>query len=69
MPVFYRMTEKRLFLLPELLHFANNESYSGQVPPKIYKVKPLFDHLMQILHSYIKEDELSTEEKLLQWMD
>jgi hypothetical protein len=68
MPVFHKVTEKKLFLLTELLHFTNNEGYDGHVPPKIYKAKPMFDHLMQrVSQSYVTEDELSTDESLLQW--
>jgi hypothetical protein len=39
--------KKRFFLLLKFLHFADNESYNGQIPPKIYKVKPVFDYLIQ----------------------
>jgi hypothetical protein len=66
-PIFYEMmTEKRFLLLLKFLHFADNDSYNGQVPPKIHKVKPVFDHLIQkFSESYIPEDQLSIDESLL----
>jgi hypothetical protein len=61
------VTEKR-FILFKFLHFADNENYNGQIPPKIYKVKPVFDHLIQkFSESYIPEDQLPRDESLLLW--
>jgi hypothetical protein len=48
------------------MYFANIESYDGQVHPKIYEVKPMFDHLMQKFpDNYISEDQLMIAESLL----
>jgi hypothetical protein len=57
-PIFYeKMAEKRFFLVLKFLHFADTESYNSQLPPKIYKVKPVFDNLIQkSSESYIPED-------------
>ena len=68
-PIFFEiMTEKRFLLLLRFLHFADNESYNGQVPPKIYKVKPLLDHLIEkFQEAYTPNDKLSIDESLLLW--
>jgi hypothetical protein len=60
-PVFYAtVSEKRFSILLKFLHFADNEAYCGQVPPKICKVKPVSD-------GYVPEDQLSAQESLLLW--
>jgi hypothetical protein len=69
MPTFYgSISRKSFFILLKLLHFAVSEAYRGQVPPKIYKMKPVFDHLIRKFSlSYVPEDQLSTDESLLLW--
>jgi hypothetical protein len=67
-PTFYgSMPEKRFLILLKLLHFADNEAYCGQVPPKIYKMKTVFDHLIKFSESYVSEDQLSIDKSLLLW--
>jgi hypothetical protein len=62
--------EKRFFLQLKFLHFVNNEGYNVQVPPKIYIVKLLFNHLMhKFSDSYADEDQFSTDKILLLWKD
>ena len=68
-PVFFEiMTEKRFFLLLKFLHFSDNEAYDGQTPPKLYKIQPVFDHLVRkFSEAYIPADKLSIDESLLLW--
>lgn len=47
MPIFMRWWQKRDFFLLKFLHFANYEIYSEEVPPKMYKVRPVFDYMVQ----------------------
>jgi hypothetical protein len=68
MPTCYgSISEKRFFILLKLLHFAVSEAYCGQVSLKIYKMKPVFDHLVKFSESYVPEDHLSIDESLLLW--
>lgn len=60
---------KDIFILLKLLHFAVNETYCGQVPSKIYKMKPVFDHLIKVFESYVLEDQLPIYESLLLWLE
>jgi hypothetical protein len=66
-PIFEMMTQRDSFF------FSNScilltMSYNGQVPPKSYKVKPVFDHLIhKFSESYIPKDQLSIDESLLLW--
>jgi hypothetical protein len=47
MPTFYgSMSEKKFFILLKFRHFAVSETYHGQVPPKIYEMKPVYDNLI-----------------------
>jgi hypothetical protein len=71
MPTFYvSISEKRFFILLKLPHFAVIEAYRGQVPLKIYKIKPVFGHLIRkFSESYVPEDQLSIDESLLLWKD
>jgi hypothetical protein len=68
-PTFYgSMSEKRFFILLKFLHFVVNEAYRGQVPLKIYKMKPVFDYLIRkFSESYVSEDQLSIDESLILW--
>jgi hypothetical protein len=62
------MPEKRFFILLKFLHFVDNDAYRGQVSPKFYKVKPVFDHLVgKFSASYVPENQLSIDESLLLW--
>jgi hypothetical protein len=66
--VFMRLCQKRDFILLKFLHFTDNEAYRGHVSPKVYKVKPVFDHLIgKFSASYGPEDQLSIYESLLLW--
>jgi hypothetical protein len=63
-----RLSERRLFILLKFLHFADNEVYRGQVSPKFYNVKPVFDHLLGTFSaSHVPENQLSIDESLLLW--
>jgi hypothetical protein len=55
MPIFYKMIEKRFFLLITFWHVAHNKSYNRQVPPEIYRVKPVWppdSEVFRELHSW-----------------
>jgi hypothetical protein len=46
MATFYgSISENRSFILIKFLHFAVNEAYCGQIPPKIYKMKPVINNM------------------------
>jgi hypothetical protein len=63
-----RLCQKRDFILLKFLHFSDNEAYRGQVPPKIYIVKPVFDDLIgKFSAGYVSEDQLSIDKSLLLW--
>jgi hypothetical protein len=61
------MSENRVFILLTPLHFADNEVYRGQVPLIIYKMKPVFNHLITFSEGYVPEDQLSIDKSLLFW--
>jgi hypothetical protein len=67
------MSEKRFFVLLKFLHFADNHAYRGQVSPKFYKVKPVFDHLVgKFSASYVPENQLSIESPVVEgpsWLE
>jgi hypothetical protein len=49
----------------KFLQFADNEAHHGQVPPKIYQVKPAFNHqVRKFSEGYVPEDQLSIYESL-----
>jgi hypothetical protein len=68
MPTFFEsISEKRFFSLLKLLHFVVSEAYGGQVPLNIYKMKPVFDHLVKFSESYVPENQVSIDENFLLW--
>jgi hypothetical protein len=55
-PIFLDLfSERRFHLLLKFLHFADNESYNEATcsSKRLYKLKPILDHLMSNLGVYI----------------
>jgi hypothetical protein len=60
-----KYVRKRFFILLKFFNFTVNEAHHGQVPPKIYKMKPVFDPLIKFSESNVPEDQISIDESLL----
>lgn len=63
------MKESRFSLLMKFLHFADNNLMQENVPSrKLYKVKPILDHMRRkFMTTYIPEKYISVDESLVGW--
>jgi hypothetical protein len=67
---FYETVSENIFYSSEIPSFCRqNKAYHGQIPPpKIYKVKPVFNHLVRkFSEGYVLEDQLSLDKSLPLW--
>ena len=64
------MPRNRYQTILQFLHFADNSQFDPNDPDRdrLYKVRPLVDHLVSKFKStYIPEKEISVDKELLPW--
>jgi hypothetical protein len=69
-PTFFYLFSERFHLLLKFLHFVDNESYGDSAcsSKRLYKLKPILDHLNVNFRSvYTSDCDVSVDEFLMMW--